>query len=114
MRTRLRGLSDVLTDLAAALESGRADEVLAMEERVAAVIAEARAAVIAASPGSVRVDEVVDLVAVVRDQMSRCRRLGSTVPALLSVMYPGQVGYGPAGTRVPGGASVRPGLTQVI
>jgi hypothetical protein len=114
MRTSLTALSDALADLAAALESGRAEQVLALEERVAAVVAEARATVRASAPGTVRVDEVADVVAVVRDQLTRCRRLGSTVPALLSVMYPGQVGYGPAGTPGPGGASMRPGLTQVI
>jgi len=113
MRTTLTALSDVLADLATALETGRAEQVLAMEERVAAVIAEARATVLSAAPGTVRVDELVDVVAVVRDQMTRCRRLGSTVPALMSVMYPGQIGYGPAGTRV-SGAPARAGLTQVI
>lgn len=115
MMPSLTALSDVLADLATALETGRADEVLVMEERVAAVVAEARATVLAASPGTVRVDEVRDVVAIVRDQMTRCRRLGSTVPALMSVMYPGQVGYGPAGARVPAGSAiVRPALTQVI
>ncbi len=113
MRTSLTALSEVLADLAGALETGRAEQVLAMEERVAAVIAEARATVLAAAPGTVRVDEVVDVVATVRDQMTRCRRLGSTVPALMSVMYPGQIGYGPAGTRVTA-TTVRSGLTQVI
>jgi hypothetical protein len=113
MRTTLTALIDVLADLATALETGRAEQVLAMEERIAAVIADARATVLAAAPGTVRVDEVVDVVAVVRDQMTRCRRLGSTVPALMSVMYPGQIGYGPAGTRV-NGAPARSGLTQVI
>jgi hypothetical protein len=113
MRTELTALSTVLDDLSVALERGRADEVLALEARFADVVADARAKVVAAAPGTVRLDEVVDLVAVVRDQMTRCRRLGATVPALMSMMYPGQVGYGPAGTRVHG-APVRSALTQVI
>jgi hypothetical protein len=113
MTTSLTTLAEVLADLASALETGRADQVLALEERVAAVVSDARATVLAATPTTVRREDVMDLVAVVRDQMTRCRRLGATVPALMSVMYPGQIGYGPAGTRV-AGATVRPALTQVI
>lgn len=113
MKTSLTQLCHVLHDLAAALETGRAGEVLSIEMRLAQVVADARAAVLAGRSQAVPLDEVRDHVATVRDQMARCRRLGATVPALLSVMYPGQVGYGPAAGRGPV-APVRSALTQVI
>lgn len=113
MKPSLTSLCHVLHDLAAALETGRAEDVLVVEARLAHVVAEARAAVVAGRSDEVRLDEVRDHIATVRDQMARCRRLGATVPALLSVMYPGQVGYGPSAGRGPA-APVRSALTQVI
>lgn len=113
MKPSLTQLCHVLRDLAAALETGRAKDVLAVETRLAEVVADGRAAILAARPDTVRLDDVRDLITTVRDHMARCRRLGATVPALLSVMYPGQVGYGPSAGRGPV-APVRSAITQVI
>lgn len=113
MKASLTALGQVLHDLSAALEAGRADDVLAVEARLADVVAEARAQALGARDASLRLDDLRDHIATVRDQMARCRRLGATVPALLSVMYPGQVGYGPTAGRH-SSVAVRSALTQVI
>lgn len=87
-------LADVLADLAAALERGREDEVLQIEPRLATAIDGVRAAgplPALAGPSSTA---ILSLSARVRDEVAVCRRLGGSVPALLSVMFPGRVSYG--------------------
>lgn len=87
-------LADVLADLAAALGRGREDEVLAIEPRLAAAIEGVRAAGPVPAQSGPSSAVLRALAARVRDEVAGCRRLGGTVPALLSVMFPGRVSYG--------------------
>jgi hypothetical protein len=87
-------LETTLKALAEALASGRGDEVWAVESRVAEAT-EALCRVtrqrVAVGPGDRALQAQVSRI---REQLVQCRRLGRTVPAVLSVMFPGRVGYG--------------------
>lgn len=112
MSEELRALADVLDDLAQALTEGRADGVQAVEPR----LADAVAALTAASQtlaGARRGPEDRALAATIRARIAVCRRLGGSVPALMSVMFPGQLLYGRDG-RGRGAMPVRPAVAQVI
>jgi hypothetical protein len=126
----LTGVSDALTTLGAALASGQSGDVWAVEAQLASAIADLQS-VLAASPSSNRLDvgaaaaydpgrptypplltssdrsgwpeEIAADAARLREQLVQCRRLGGAVPALLSVMFPGQVGYGRDGQATLGG-----------
>jgi len=80
--------------LAAALASGRGDQVWAVESRLAEATEELRR--VTRQRGAVVPDDraVHAQVGRIRAQLAQCRRLGRTVPAVLSVMFPGRVGYG--------------------
>jgi hypothetical protein len=106
----LAALSTVLDDLADALTHADADRVLALEARLVEAVAQVRHA--ACVPNTVSASELAHRISGVRDALGRCRRLGGTVPAVLSVMFPGQVTYGRAGARMDA-VPVRPALTQV-
>jgi hypothetical protein len=89
-------LSGVIDDLARALENGRADDVLVIESRLVDAIRDVRLYA-NGSQSTTATSSLGELAERIRDGIHRCRRMGGTVPALLSVMFPGQVGYGPAG-----------------
>lgn len=95
----LQALAMVLDDLAAALVANDAGAMLETEPRLAATLTAVRAVV---RPQGDDGADVARGVTRVRDAIERCRRLGATVPSLLSIMFPGQVTYGPAGVRVEG------------
>lgn len=105
----LSAVAGTLVDLAAALTRADADAVLALEPRLALAVADLQAS----QAGRVR-DRSMVLRAVVdvREAMAACRWLGGTVPAVLSVMFPGQVTYSRAGVRLDQ-LPVRSALTQV-
>lgn len=105
----LSAVAATLVDLAAALTRADADAVLALESRLALAVADLQAS----QAGHV-LDRSTVLRAVVdvREAMAACRRLGGTVPAVLSVMFPGQVTYSRAGVRLDQ-LPVRSALTQV-
>lgn len=106
----LAALSTVLDDLADALSSADADRVLALEARLAEAVSQVRQA--ACVPNAVSASDLANRVSDARDALARCRRLGGSVPAVLSVMFPGQMTYGRAGVRL-AAVPVRPALTQV-
>lgn len=90
---RTLALTGALEGLSEALASGSAERVLVCEDALLAALADARQIVAGHGAVVVRRDEID----VARHAMARCRRLGGSVPALLSVMFPGQTGYGPSG-----------------
>ncbi len=105
----LSAVAATLVDVAAALTRAETDAVLALEPRLAAAVADLHL-----SQASRPLDPAALARAAedVRDAMAACRRLGGTVPAVLSVMFPGQVTYSRAGVRV-NQLPTRPALTQV-
>jgi hypothetical protein len=105
-------LSGVIDDLARALESGRAEDVLAIEPRLVDAIRDVRLYA-NGHQSTAGTGSLGELAQRIRDGIHRCRRMGGTVPALLSVMFPGQVGYGPAGHH-PAQARVASALVKVI
>lgn len=82
-----------LRELSAALESGRADAVAAVEPRLAAAVNDVGCR-FASGVARETTPDVVSGVAAVRQELAACRRLGGTVPALMSVMFPGRGLYG--------------------
>lgn len=112
MTDALQALADVLEDLAQALAQGRAESVQAIEPR----LADAVAALTAASQtlaGARRGPADRELAETIRARIAVCRRLGGSVPALMSIMFPGQLLYGRDGRRR-GALPVRPAVAQVI
>lgn len=115
MNDQLLALATVLHDLTVALETGRAAEVQAVEPRLVDAIDAVRTSCASASasgpePASI---ERAQLLRLIRARVATCRRLGGTVPALMSVMFPGQTLYGRHGLRL-GTIPVRPSLAQVL
>lgn len=117
MNDQLLALATVLHDLTVALETGRAADVQAVEPRLVDAIdavrtsrASASASVPGPEPASI---ERAELLRLIRARVATCRRLGGTVPALMSVMFPGQTLYGRHGLRL-GTIPVRPSLAQVL
>lgn len=106
----LTALVDALGDLVTALRQSRADDVLRVEPRLDVAVAELRAS-LGTLPRGAR-PELVRLAHLAQDRIAQARRLGGTVPALLSVMFPGQVTYSRAGVRM--APIPRSGMAQVI
>ena len=86
-------LAAALDQLAEALASGEAERVLAVETLLMEAVADWRQRASTGGAAGVSVRDIDDA----RHALARCRRLGTTVPALLSVMFPGQSEYGPSG-----------------
>lgn len=109
LREAIAGLSAVLVRLADTLTKWHAAQVLDVEADLARALDTLRLSIRAGHR-----DVSGAALTEVRERLAQCRRLGGTVPALLSVMFPGQLTYGPAqartGTRLPGASS----LTRVI
>lgn len=107
----LEALVEALDDLVVALQTTSADDLLRVEPRLDVAVAELRA-----SLGTVSRDaaspRVRPLVVRAQERIAQARRLGGTVPALLSVMFPGQVTYNRVGVRM--APLTRPGMAQVI
>ena len=101
----------VLEDLTAALETGRAEAVQAVEPRLFDAVDAVRALAAAGAPNAG--EPVGEIAAAIRARIATCRRLGGSVPSLLSVMFPGQSLYGRDGLRH-GTIAVRPAVTQVL
>ena len=101
----------VLEDLAAALETGRAEAVQAVEPRLSDAVDAVRA--LAAAQPALASQPMTEIAAAIRARIATCRRLGGSVPSLLSVMFPGQSLYGRDGLRH-GTVTVRPAVTQVL
>lgn len=100
-----------LEELTVALETGRAEDVRAVEPRVADAVEALRA--LAGAHPLLAGEPVADIASAIRARIATCRRLGGSVPSLLSVMFPGQSLYGRDGLRH-GGIAVRPAVTQVL
>lgn len=105
----LSAVAATLVDLATALTHADADAVLALESRLASAVADLQPN---AAGRVLDRSTVLRAVVDVREAMAACRRLGGTVPAVLSVMFPGQVTYSRAGVRLDQ-LPVRSALTQV-
>ncbi len=109
LREAIAGVSHALARLAETLTKGDAAQVLDVEAALARALDSLRLSIRAGHR-----DVSAAALTEVRERLAQCRRLGGTVPALLSVMFPGQLTYGPAlartGTRLPGASS----LTRVI
>jgi hypothetical protein len=105
----LSAVAATLVDVAAALTRADTDAVLALESRLAAAVADLQVSQ-AARP--LDPATLTRAVADVSEAIAACRRLGGTVPAVLSVMFPGQVTYSRAGVRL-NQLPVRSALTQV-
>jgi hypothetical protein len=111
--TALIALVEALDALVAALQQTGADAVLRVEPRLDVAVAELRAVLGAVTPETLGTPgRVRSLVRQAQDRIAHARRLGGTVPALLSVMFPGQVSYSRGGMRV--APMARSGMTQVI
>jgi hypothetical protein len=101
----------VLEELTVALESGRAESVQAVEPRLADAVEAVRALRGAITPAVA--EAAGEVTAAIRARIATCRRMGGSVPSLLSVMFPGQSLYGRDGLTH-GTMALRPAVRQVL
>src|SRR5262245_25613839 len=81
-----------LEELTVALESGRDDAVRLVEPKLAEAVEAVRA--LAGAHPQLSSEPVAEIASAIRARIATCRRLGGSVPSLLSVMFPGQSMYG--------------------
>ena len=101
----------VLEELTVALETGRAENVQAVEPRLVDAVEAVRA--LGGAIQRPAAPSAVEVASAIRARIATCRRLGGSVPSLLSVMFPGQSLYGRDGLTH-GTLMLRPAVRQVL
>jgi hypothetical protein len=101
----------VLEELTVALETGRAENVQAVEPRLVDAVEAVRA--LGGAIQRPAAASAVEVASAIRARIATCRRLGGSVPSLLSVMFPGQSLYGRDGLTH-GTLTLRPAVRQVL